>query len=64
VVGKSLKDLRLPRECIIGALSRPNGEVIVPQGHDVIQPGDRVIFFALERAVSTLESAFLIEPRS
>jgi trk system potassium uptake protein TrkA len=64
VVGKELKDLRLPRECIIGAISRPNGEVIVPRGHDSIQPGDRVIFFALERAVRTLESAFLTEPRS
>ena len=64
VVGKSLKDLRLPRECIIGAISRPDGEVIVPRGDDSIQPGDRVIFFALERSVSTLESAFLTERRS
>jgi len=64
VVGKNLKDLRLPRECIIGAISRPSGEVIVPRGEDSIQPGDRVIFFALERAVTVLESAFLTEPRS
>jgi trk system potassium uptake protein TrkA len=64
VVGKNLMDLQLPRECIIGAISRPNGEVIVPRGQDSIQPGDRVIFFALERAVATLESAFLIERRS
>jgi len=64
VVGKSLKDLRLPRECIIGAISRPNGEVIVPRGEDSIHPGDRVIFFTLERSVSTLETAFLTERRS
>lgn len=59
VVGKKLKDLRLPRECIIGAISRPSGEVIVPRGDDSIQAGDRVIFLALEGAVNTLESAFL-----
>jgi trk system potassium uptake protein TrkA len=64
VVGKNLKDLHLPRECIIGAISRPNGEVIVPRGDDSIQPGDRVIFFALEHSVSTLENAFLKEGRS
>jgi trk system potassium uptake protein TrkA len=61
VVGKTLKDLHLPRECIIGAISRPNGEVIVPRGDDSIQPGDRVIFFTLERSVSILENAFLKE---
>ncbi len=64
VVGKKLKDLRLPRECIIGAISRPDGEVIVPRGDDSIQAGDRVIFLALEGAVPTLESCFLTEPRS
>ncbi len=64
VVGKNLKDLRLPRDCIIGAISRPSGEVIVPRGNDSIQPGDRVIFFALEGAVPTLESVFLAETGS
>jgi trk system potassium uptake protein TrkA len=64
VVGKNLKDLRLPRDCIIGAISRPSGDVIVPRGYDSIQPGDRVILFALERAVPILESVFLSETRS
>ena len=64
VVGKYLMDLRLPRECIIGAISRPDGEVIVPRGKDIIQPGDRVIVFALERTVSKLESVFLADRRS
>jgi len=64
VVGKNLRDLHLPRGCIIGAISRPNGEIIVPRGDDSIQPGDRVIFFTLESSVSTLENAFLKEGRS
>ena len=49
----------MPRESIIGAISRPDGEVIVPRGKDIIQAGDRVIVFALERTVSSLESVFL-----
>jgi trk system potassium uptake protein TrkA len=58
VVGKKLKDLRLPRECVIGAIRRPTGEVIVPRGEDSIQAGDCVIFFALNRVVRALESFF------
>ena len=64
VVGKFLMDLKLPKESIIGAICRPGGEVIVPRGKDVIQPGDRVIVFTLERTVSKLESVFLAERRS
>ena len=64
VVGKKLKDLHLPRECIIGAISRPNGEVIVPRGQDSVEAGDRIIFFALEQSIPNLESVFLSESRS
>ena len=63
VVGKYLMDLRLPKESLIGAISRPDGDVIVPRGKDMIQPGDRVIVFALERTVSKLESFFLADSR-
>ena len=58
VIGKKLKDLKLPRECVIGAISKPTGEVIVPRGDDSIQAGDRVIFFVLSRVVGALESMF------
>ncbi len=58
VVGKKLKNLNLPRECVVGAICRPSGEVIVPRGDDSIEAGDRVIFFALSRIVKTLESLF------
>jgi len=60
-VGKKLRELRFPAGAIVGAVARPDGEVIVPRGEAVIQPGDRVIFFTLEKAVADLESAFLAE---
>ncbi len=62
-VGKKLKDVRLPRGAIVGAVARPDGEVIVPRGHSSIEAGDQVIFFALEKVVPELESAFLAEKR-
>lgn len=61
-VGKKLKEIRFPRGAIVGAIARPDGEVIIPRGEASIQPGDRVIFFTLERTVRELESAFLLEP--
>ena len=62
-VGPKLRDLRFPREAIVGAIARPDGEVIVPRGNASIQAGDRVIFFTLESVVPKLESAFLVEPK-
>ncbi|MCL4794202.1 MAG: Trk system potassium transporter TrkA [Bryobacteraceae bacterium] len=58
-LGKPLRDLKLPREAIVGAIVRPTGEAIVPRGDAVIEEGDRVIFFTLESSVSKLEKAFL-----
>ncbi len=62
-VGKNLKEVHFPRGAIVGAIARPNGEVIVPRGQVSIQAGDRVIFFALESNVPLLESAFLLESK-
>lgn len=58
-VGKRLRDIALPRGAIVGAIARTSGEVLVPRGDATIEPGDRVIFFALESVVPELESAFL-----
>ncbi len=60
-IGRPLKDMKLPREAVVGAIMRKNGEVLVPRGDDEIQAGDRVIFFALEKVVPYLEAAFLDE---
>jgi len=63
-VGKRLMDLKFPPGCLVGAIARPSGEVIIPRGQSRIEAGDQVIFFALERVVPQLESAFLVEKRS
>jgi trk system potassium uptake protein TrkA len=57
-VGKPLRELRFPAGAIVGAVARPDGNVIVPRGGETIHVGDRVIFFALERVVPELESSF------
>lgn len=60
-IGKKLKDVHLPRGAIVGGISRPSGEVVVPGGDSVIEPGDRVLLFCLERLLTELESTFIAE---
>lgn len=57
VTGKSLKKLKLPEGSMIAAIMR-GGDVVVPYGDSVIEPGDRVIVFALPQAVEIVESRF------
>lgn len=57
-VGKPLRAVRLPRDIIVGAIARTDGSVVIPRGDASIEPGDRVVFFALERAVLDLDASF------
>jgi trk system potassium uptake protein TrkA len=42
VVGKALKDIELPPECVFAAVLRA-GRLIVPKGETILQPVDEVI---------------------
>jgi trk system potassium uptake protein TrkA len=59
LVGKPLRDARLPPGVIIGAILR--GEtVIVPRGATVINSHDRVVLFATYEAVKKVEKLFAV----
>jgi trk system potassium uptake protein TrkA len=58
-VGRPLRDVRFPQGAVVGALAKPSGEVVIPRGHTVVEPGDRLIVFALESVVPALEKAFV-----
>ena len=59
LVGKPLRDARLPLGVIIGAILR--GEtVIVPRGATVINAHDRVVLFATYEAVKKVEKLFAV----
>jgi len=44
VAGKKLMEVKLPRECLVCAYVR-NGEASIPNGHTILEPGDRTILF-------------------
>ncbi|MBM4350913.1 MAG: Trk system potassium transporter TrkA [Deltaproteobacteria bacterium] len=57
VIGKPLKDLGMPKGSLVAAVVR-QGEVFIPYGKSVLEPGDKVIVFALPKAISAIEKRF------
>jgi trk system potassium uptake protein TrkA len=57
VLGVPLRKLSMPQGALLGAIVQPNG-VTVPTGDSVIQQGDRVVVFALDKAVRHVEKMF------
>lgn len=59
LVGKPLRDVKLPNGVLLGAVVR-EGTVISPRGNTVVQAGDRVVLFAAAEAVKKVEKMFSV----
>ena len=59
LVGKPLREAKLPRGVIVGAVVH-NGEVIIPRGDTIIYPDDRIIILAAADAVKKMEKLFSV----
>lgn len=57
VAHKKLKDAKLPHDSLIGSIVR-NDKIIIPDGDAMLEPGDRVIVFALPETVPTVVKLF------
>ncbi len=51
LIGKALKAAGFPRGCVVAAITRDDGHVVIPRGDDVIKPMDRMVIFALHAVV-------------
>ena len=60
IVGRPLREIEFPKDAIVGAIVR-GSEVIIPNGSTVIQPGDRVMIFALTSAIKEVEKALMVK---
>lgn len=56
-IGKPLKNLKIPKGAIVGAVFR-DGEVAIPDGETVIEANQRLIVFALPEAIPKVENLF------
>jgi trk system potassium uptake protein TrkA len=54
---KPIQEVTIPKNAIIGAVIR-GSEVLIPRGDTQIQDGDRVVVFALPKAVEAVERLF------
>lgn len=59
LVGKPLKEVKLPNGVLLGAVVR-DGHVISPRGNTIVQANDRVVLFATADAVKKVEKMFSV----
>jgi len=57
IIGRKLKDAKIPDNILIGALVRDN-ELIIPDGNTILKPGDRVVIFTLPNLVKKISKIF------
>jgi trk system potassium uptake protein TrkA len=60
LVGAPLRDAKLPKGVVLGALVR-EGKVVIPRGGTVVRAGDLVILFAASQAVKKVEKLFSVK---
>lgn len=60
LTNKKLRDLKLPRGILIGAIFR-NNDVIIPSGEDVLLPEDRIIIFTIAKLIHRVDHFLRIE---
>ncbi len=59
IVGKPLKDVKIPKGMILGAIVRGE-EVLVPRSDSIVEAGDRVVLFAAPNVVRKVEKLFSV----
>lgn len=52
--GRRLREAGLPRGCVVGAITREDGQLVIPGGEDVIQDHDDLVLFALHEVVDQI----------
>ena len=57
VAGKKLMDVKLPKSCLVCAYVRKN-RAAIPNGHTILEPGDRTILFCLRGAAQEVMTWF------
>lgn len=51
VAGKKVRDAGFPRGCVVAAITREDGSVVIPGGDDELVGGEQAVLFVLEKVV-------------
>ena len=60
IVGKPLLNISFPKGALVAAILRGK-EVIIPSGHTVVSPNDRIIIFAQREAIPKIEKILAVK---
>ena len=55
IVGKPLKNIKLPKDVSIGAIVKPDNNILPPKGLTVIEAGDKVVMFVPVKSLKKVE---------
>ena len=55
IVGKPLKDIKLPKDVSLGAIVKEDKTILSPRGVTVIEPGDIVVMFVPVKSMKKVE---------
>ena len=61
LINKPLKDLRLPKGVLVGAIFRGE-ELLIPNGETIVLPGDKVALVVASAAMKQLEKMVTVKP--
>ena len=56
-IGKALKDLNLPEQCVLAAIFR-HGEVVMPHGNTIFEVGDEVLAITDRKGAEEFQKVF------
>jgi len=56
--GRTLAKAGIPRGCVVGAIAREDGEILIPSGDDELRAGDSVVLFVLRAVVDRVTDLF------
>ena len=51
---KALKEASFPRGCVVAAITRDDGSVVIPHGDDEFRKEDRMVLFVLHEVVEAV----------
>ncbi len=57
VINKELRNIKFPPGSLIGVIVRQD-QVIIPGGHSIIKPNDRVLIFSMPQSIHKIERLF------
>ena len=60
IVGKPLRDIKMPKGSIVVGIVRRDA-VMIPSGASVVEPDDRIIFFAQREAIPKIEKMLAVK---